>query len=205
LANDGAKGTIKPGMIKYVDVNGDGQISGDDRTIIGNPTPDFTFGFNPSLSYKKLSVSMTIFGSYGAELMNMNRWMVGSNHANTTYNSLKDAYLGRWNGEGTSNLYPRLTTNNVRLQQRFPDWIVEDASFVRLQNITVGYTFQLPKRFKLGGIKAFITGTNLVTITNYTGYDPNVNSFGQNSLTNGIDLGTLPQARSFSLGATLSL
>lgn len=148
---------------------------------------------------------MTIFGSYGAELMNMNRWMVGSNHANTTYNSLKDAYLGRWNGEGTSNLYPRLTTNNVRLQQRFPDWIVEDASFVRLQNITVGYTFQLPKRFKLGGIKAFITGTNLVTITNYTGYDPNVNSFGQNSLTNGIDLGTLPQARSFSLGATLSL
>jgi TonB-linked SusC/RagA family outer membrane protein len=205
LANDAAKATISPGMIKYVDIDGDGQISGADRTTIGNATPDFNFGFNPSLSYKKLSVSMTIFGSYGGELINLNRWMVGSNHANTAFNSLKDAYLGRWNGEGTSNLYPKLTTNAVRLQQRVPDWMVEDASFVRLQNINIGYTFALPKRFKLGGLRVFVTGTNLLTITNYTGYDPNVNSFGQTALNYGVDLGTLPQARTFSAGATLSL
>lgn len=204
LANDAARSTIKPGMIKYVDVNGDGQITGDDKTFIGNPTPDFTFGFNAGISYKALSLRMTILGSYGGELLNLNRWMVGSNHANTTFNSFTDAYLGRWHGEGTSNLYPRLTTNAVRLQQRLPDWMVEDASFVRLQNVTVGYDFKLPEAWKLGSIKLFVTGTNLLTITNYSGYDPNVNSFGQNSLNNGLDLGTLPQPRSYSAGATLT-
>ncbi|HEY0770646.1 MAG TPA: TonB-dependent receptor, partial [Sphingobacteriaceae bacterium] len=195
---------IRPGMIKYVDINGDGQISGDDRTIIGNPTPDFTYGFNTSLEYKRFSASMVIFGSYGGELFNLNRWMVGSNHSNTAYNSFKDSYLGRWHGEGTSNLYPRLTTESVRLQQRMPDWMVEDASFVRLQNLTLGYSFNLPKRLNMGTLKLFATGTNLLTITKYTGYDPNVNSFGQSSLNNGLDLGTLPQARSFSGGLTLT-
>ncbi|OAQ40334.1 hypothetical protein A5893_05115 [Pedobacter psychrophilus] len=204
LANDNGRSLIRPGMIKYLDLNNDGQISGDDRTIIGNPTPDFTFGFNPSISYKKLTASMTIFGSYGGELLNLNRWMVGSNHANTTYNSLRDSYEGRWYGEGTSNLYPRLTTDAVRLQQRFPDWMVEDASFVRLQNLTFGYNFKTPQSLKISSLRVFLTGTNLFTITNYSGYDPNVNSFGQSSIDNGIDLGTLPQARSFSAGFQLT-
>lgn len=204
LANDAARASVSPGMIKYLDINGDGQITGDDKTIIGNPSPDFTYGFNTNLSYKKFTASVNVFGSYGGELLNLNRWMVGSNHSNTTYNSLRDAYEGRWRGEGTSNLYPRLTTKTVRLQQRLPDWMVEDATFIRLQNVTLAYSFDLPKALKMGQIKAFITGTNLLTITNYTGYDPNVNSFGQSSLNNGLDLGTLPQARSFSGGLTLT-
>jgi hypothetical protein len=203
-ASPTARETVQPGMIKYVDINGDGQITGEDKTVLGNPSPDFTYGFNFNLGYKALSVAMTIFGSYGGELLNLNRWMVGSNHANTTYNSFKDSYEGRWHGEGTSNLYPKLTTETSRLQQRFPDWMAEDASFVRLQNLTIGYNFDLPKQWKLGTLKAFLTGTNLVTLTKYTGYDPNVNSFGQNSLNNGLDLGTLPQARSYSAGFTLS-
>lgn len=203
LVNANRQG-VHPGMIKYTDTNGDGQISGDDRTIIGNPTPDFTYGFNTNLEYKSFSASMVIFGSYGGELFNLNRWMVGSNHSNTAYNSFKDSYLGRWHGEGTSNLYPQLTTEAVRLQQRMPDWMVEDASFVRLQNLTLGYSFNLPKRLNVGALKVFVTGTNLLTITKYSGYDPNVNSFGQSSLNNGLDLGTLPQARSFSGGLTLT-
>ena len=206
LANDIAgRAALQPGMVKYVDINNDGKISGDDKTIIGDPSPDFTYGFNTSLSYKKFSASVNIFGSYGGQLLNLNRWMVGSNHANTTYNLLTDAYEGRWHGEGSSNLYPKLTTEAVRLQQRLPDWMVEDASFVRLQNVTLGYSFKLPSRLKMESVKVFVTGTNLLTITNYTGYDPNVNSFGQTSLNNGLDLGTLPQARSFSAGLTLSL
>lgn len=202
--NATARSVIKPGMIKYVDVSGDGQISGADQMIIGNPTPDFTFGFNSNVAYKKFSASINIFGSQGGELLNLNRWMVGSNHTNANYNSLRDAYEGRWRGEGTSNLYPRLTNTAVRLQQRFPDWMVEDASFLRLQNVTLGYDFSLPARLKMGILKVFATGTNLVTLTKYTGYDPNVSSFGQSSLNNGLDLGTLPQARSFSGGVTLT-
>lgn len=203
LANDNAKANIKPGMIKYVDLNGDGQISDADKTVIGDAMPDFTYGFSADFTYKRFSASMTFLGSYGAQLLNLNRWVVGSGHANTVNNMMLDAYLGRWHGEGTSNLYPALTTNTVRLQQRFPDWMVEDASFLRLQNITLGYTVPLPKKFRLGDLKVSVTGTNLFTITKYTGYDPNVNSFGYNSLNNGIDLGTLGQARSYS--ATIKL
>lgn len=204
VSKDAARAAIKPGMIKYVDVTGDGQISGEDRTIIGNPSPDFTYGVNANLSYKRFTASINIFGSYGGELLNLNRWMVGSNHTNASYNSFQDAYDGRWHGEGTSNLYPRLTAAATRLQQRLPDWMSEDASFVRLQNLTLGYNFDLPKQWKMGKLKAFITGTNLITITEYSGYDPNVNSFGQSSLNNGLDLGTLPQSRSYSAGLTLT-
>src|SRR5690606_17102228 len=96
-----------------------------------------------------------------------------------------------------------LTTNTVRLQQRFPDWMVEDASFVRLQNLTLGYLIALPAKLKLGDVKVSVTGTNLFTLTKYTGYDPNINAFGYNSLNNGIDLGTLGQARSFSVALKL--
>ena len=203
LAN-ASRADVQPGMIKYVDVNGDGQITGDDRTIIGSPIPDFTYGFNASLTWKNFSATTTIFGSYGGQLLNLNRWMVGSNHANNTFNHFKDAYYGRWHGEGTSNRYPKLTTNNVRLQQRFPDWMAEDASFIRLQNLTLGYNFMLPRRLKGATLKVFLTGTNLLTLTKYSGYDPHVNSFGQNSLNNGLDMGTLPQARSYSAGVTLT-
>jgi TonB-linked SusC/RagA family outer membrane protein len=204
LGNDPGRSTIQPGMIKYVDINGDGQITGDDRGIIGNPSPDFTYGFNSNIGYKRFSATLNIFGSHGGQLLNLNRWMVGSNHSNTTYNSFQDSYFGRWHGEGTSNLYPKLTTEAVRLQQRFPDWMVEDASFIRLQNLTLGYDFKLPEDFKVGGLKVFLTGTNLLTLTNYSGYDPNVNSFGQTSLNNGIDLGTLPQSRSYSAGVQVT-
>ncbi|TZF85503.1 TonB-dependent receptor (plasmid) [Pedobacter sp. BS3] len=200
LANDPVKGTIRPGMIRYVDVNGDGQISDDDKTVIGKATPDFTYGFTTNFTWKKFSASMTCFGSYGAQLLNMNRWMIGANTANVGGNSLRDAYLGRWKGEGTSNLYPALTADAVRLQGRFPDWMVEDASFFRIQNITLGYTLNTSKVLNISKIKVFVTGTNLLTLTKYTGYDPNVNSFGQSSLNNGIDIATLPQARSLSAG-----
>ena len=203
LANDNARNSIRPGMVKYVDVNGDGQITDADKSVIGDAMPDFTYGFSTDFSYKRFSVSMTLFGSHGAQLMNMNRWIAGAGHANTGHNQMRDAYEGRWFGEGTSNLYPALTVSNVRLQQRYPDWMVEDASFLRLQNLTLGYTLSLPEKLKMGDVKISVTGTNLFTLTKYSGYDPNINAFGYSSLNNGIDLGTLGQSR--SLSATIKL
>jgi len=186
-----------------VDLNGDGQISDADKTVIGDAMPDFTYGFTADFTAGKFSATMTFFGSQGAQLINMNRWLLASGHANTSHNYMRDAYEGRWFGEGTSNLYPALTLNTVRLQQRFPDWMVEDASFLRLQNVTLGYLISMPQKFKLGDVKVSVTGTNLFTVTRYTGYDPNINAFGYNSLNNGIDLGTLGQARSFSASLKL--
>jgi hypothetical protein len=117
---------------------------------------------------------------------------------------LQSAWDGRWHGEGTSNVLPKATTTTVRLNQRFPNWLVEDASFVRLQSVNLGYRFNLPRGSAINSFKVFVSGTNLVTITKYTGYDPNVNAFGQNSLNSGVDMGTLPQPRTFSAGLELT-
>ncbi|WP_343701212.1 TonB-dependent receptor [Chitinophaga sp.] len=196
--------TAKPGDVKWVDVSGDGQITDADKTIIGNPNPDFTYGFNMGFSYKGFSLNMSVFGSHGNELLNINRWIVGGGSTNGNYNLMQDRWDGRWHGEGTSNLYPKVTTNPVRLNQRFPDWMVEDASFIRLQSLTLAYNFTMPRRSPLSALRVFASGTNLITITKYTGYDPNVNSFGHNSLNSGVDFGTLPQPRTVSAGLEVS-
>ncbi|MEJ7830928.1 MAG: hypothetical protein WKF91_22170, partial [Segetibacter sp.] len=125
------------------------------------------------------------------------------NNTTGNYNLFQDAWDGRWHGEGTSNLYPRVTTNPVRLKQRFPDWMVEKASFIRLQSVTLGYNFNM-RNSKISSLRFFATGTNLITITPYSGYDPNINAFGQNSINSGVDFGTLPQARTFSTGLEVS-
>ncbi len=204
IAKDPAAGASKPGDVRWVDLNGDNQITDADKTIIGNPSADFTYGFNGNLSYKRLSLSFSVFGSHGAELLNITRWIVGGNNTTGNYNLFQDAWDGRWHGEGTSNLYPKVTTNNVRLNQRFPDWMVEDASFVRLQSLNIGYSFNLSAASKISAFKVFLSGTNLITITKYTGYDPNVNAFGHNSLNSGADFGTLPQPRTFSAGLEIT-
>ncbi|MGV3541320.1 MAG: hypothetical protein ACO1OQ_16005, partial [Rufibacter sp.] len=200
LGNDNAKSTYKPGDVKWVDYNGDGQITDADKTIIGNPSPDFTYGFNANLTYKRFTLGINVFGSYGNDLINLTRWVVGINNTTGGYNLLQSAYDGRWRGEGTSNTLPKVTDNSVRLYQRMPDWLVEDASFVRLQSVNLGYTFFLPKWAQIKSIRAFVSGTNLYTWTKYSGYDPNINAFGHLALNRGVDLGTMGQPRTFSTG-----
>ncbi|AKQ46185.1 hypothetical protein TH63_12025 [Rufibacter radiotolerans] len=200
LANDNTRPTYKPGDVKWVDFNGDGQINSSDKTIIGNPSADFTYGFNANYSYKRFTLGINVFGSYGNELINLTRWVVGINNTTGNYNLLQSAYDGRWRGEGTSNQMPRVTTNGVRLYQRVPDWLVEDASFVRLQSVNIGYVFNMPKNPIVRSVRAFVSGTNLYTWTKYSGYDPNINAFGHLALNRGVDLGTMGQPRTFSTG-----
>jgi TonB-dependent starch-binding outer membrane protein SusC len=204
IAKDRAAGTSKPGDVRWVDVNNDGQITDADKTIIGDPSAKFTYGLNGNASYKNFSLSFSIFGSQGAQLLNVTRWIVGVNNTNGNWNLLQSAWDGRWHGEGTSNVLPKATTSTVRLNQRFPDFLVEDASFVRLQSVNLGYRFNLPRGSAINSLKAFVSGTNLITITKYSGYDPNVNAFGQSSLNSGVDMGTLPQPRTFSAGLELT-
>jgi hypothetical protein len=167
---------------------------------IGNPSPDFTYGFNANFTYRRFTFGVSVFGTHGNELINLTRWIVGINNTTGNYNLLQSAWDGRWHGEGTSNELPRATTNPTRLNQRMPDWLVEDASFLRLQNVNLGYIFHLPKGILVRTVRAFVSGTNLFTWTKYSGYDPNVNAFGHLSLNRGVDLGTMPQARTYSAG-----
>ena len=196
--------TAKPGDVRWVDTNNDGRITDLDRVDIGNPLPDFTYGFNTNLSYRAFSFSMVAMGSHGNKMINLNNWIIGANNANGNFNSSRAAYEGRWTGEGTSNKYPRVTQSPTRLNQRLPDWMVEDASFFRIQSVTVGYTFGLAPLVKSGKMKAFLSTTNLLTLTRYSGYDPNTNAFGNSVLNSGVDFGTLPQPRTFSAGLELT-
>ncbi|TQM51630.1 TonB-linked SusC/RagA family outer membrane protein [Arcticibacter tournemirensis] len=204
IANDPAKSTYRPGDVRFKDINGDGKIDENDKTIVGKPNPDFSIGFGSNVSYKRWNFAFTFIGSFGNELINLNQWLIGSLTNLGTYNVSMDAWNNRWRGEGTSNKYPRANRDAARFGNRFPDYMIEDASFVRLQNVNVGYTFKMDRIAKGSTIKTYVSGTNLFTITNYSGYDPSINSQGHFALMSGVDYGTLPQARTFSLGLILS-
>lgn len=185
-----------PGDIRYVDVNGDGVINTDDRTNIGNPIPAVTMGLNLSLKYKGFDFIAYAFASIGNEMVR--------NYERTQPNVNKLSYtLDRWTGTGTGNTVPRVTTaatsNNV-----FSDFYVEDASFLRLQNIQLGYTFptELTDKIKIGSLRLYTSISNLFTLTNYTGYDPAASSGAP--IGGGFDSGFYPAARTYTFGLNLN-
>ena len=195
--------TAKPGDFKFVDLNNDNSITAEDREIIGNPAPDYIFGLTNNFSYKNFSLSFFIQGSIGNDIINLNRYRLdGLNRTNT--NVSQEAYNNRWTGEGTSNYYPRVSGSSSYFNGRFADFIVEDGSYVRLKNVNLSYA--LPKSLGVKWLKnasVFVTATNLITITDYSGYDPEVNADFDSGLTQGVDNGTYPQFRTFSTGINL--
>jgi TonB-linked SusC/RagA family outer membrane protein len=185
-----------PGDIRFVDVNGDGVLNANDRTNIGNPIPEVTMGLNLNLNYKNLDFVAYAFASLGNDMVrNYERTLSDVNRLNYV--------LDRWTGEGTSNTVPRVTTaatsNNV-----FSDYFVEDASYVRIQNIQLGYT--LPQSFldKAGFTKIRLyTGiNNLYTFTKYRGYDPGASSGAP--IGGGIDFGFYPVPRTYIVGLNVN-
>lgn len=186
-----------PGDVRFVDVNGDGQITSDDRTNIGNGTPDWTFGLNFNAAWKGFDFNIFFQGVSGADVFD------------ATYRS--DVYsgnyprwmLGRWTGEGTSNKYPRLALGHATNWQ-VSDLYVHDGSYLRIKNLTLGYTLptNLTKKFFVSRLRFYVMAENLVTWTKYHGFDPEISS-GATSL--GIDRGVYPQARTWTVGVNLSL
>lgn len=194
---------------KFLDISGpdgvkDNKITTDDMTIMGNPYPKFTYGLTNDLAFKGLSLSVFIMGSQGNDILNMYRIQtdaltVTTNPPNTT----REVYNNRWTGPGTSNKYPKPLFVNNRFYQRPNNTIVEDGSFIKLKTVTLSY--ELPARMIKGiqKLRVYVTGTNLFVITKYTGFDPEINSYGFNSMAQGFDLGSMPQIRSYSAGVTL--
>jgi TonB-dependent starch-binding outer membrane protein SusC len=188
----------KPGDVRFVDVNGDGRITPDDRTMIGKPTPDWTLGFNANFEYKQFDLAFLLTGTYGNDIFN------GMHRQDLPNTNRTIAILDRWTGEGTSNTIPRFTFLDVNNNYRISDLYVEDGSYLRLKNIQIGYT--IPRSF-LNRIKAntwrfYISAENLFTLTNYTGTDPEIGALSSFDI--GIDRGVYPQARTFRLGTTIS-
>ena len=189
-------GTVNPGDIKYKDINGDGKITTDDRTQIGNPTPDFMYGGSISLAYKGFDLGIDVQGVYGNEIYRA--WNQGT-FADFNY---LEGRAGRWNGVGSSNWEPILHTGRANNYQNSSYWI-EDGSFFRIRNVQLGYTFskQLLSKAKIKSLRIYINGQNIGTFANSTGYTPEI---GGSATGFGIDNGTYPVPAIYTFGLNLN-
>ena len=189
----------QPGDLIWVDMNDDGTIDDKDRTKIGNPYPDVTVGLNLGLTYKDFDFNMFLYGAFGQDIFN------GTRRYDLPMSNWNASVLDRWIGEGTSNSHPRVTINDPNQNYfKVSDFYVEDGSFLRLKNITLGYT--LPEKYsqkvKISKLRIYASAINLFTFTNYSGFDPEIGAKG--ALDVGIDRNIYPQPRTFLFGVNLS-
>ncbi|MCW3112834.1 MAG: SusC/RagA family TonB-linked outer membrane protein [Segetibacter sp.] len=194
------------GAIKYKDLDGKAGITNADRTIIGDPNPDFIYNVNSRTSFKNLELNFSIQGVQGNDIFNVNKTAV----ANSFYfgeNQLSDVYNNHWTASkpDPNAKYPKLSTKTVFSAS---DRFVEDGSFLRLKNIQLGYNIQ-PSKLGVRWIKNFqlyVSGQNLLTATKYSWYDPEINTRGgSNSFSNGIDNAGYPNAKTYTVGARMTL
>ncbi len=208
-----SNGTPSPGDIRFVDVNGDGQVNAEDRTYLGSPFPKFFYGFNFNSGYKGFDFSVNFRGVGNKQIYNGARQslegLTGSNNFSTQV-------LSRWTGEGTTNssLSPRLAVGDPNSNNRYSDRWIEDAGYLRIQNIQLGYSLSQEKLKSwtndfVSNMRVYVGAQNLATFTKYTGYDPEVGrtqSFqkGEFTLATGQDGGASPLPRIVQLGLSLT-
>ena len=186
----------QPGDVRFVDVNGDGKISADDRTNIGNGTPKWTFGFNLGAEWKGFDFNLFLQGVTG------NKVFDATYRTDVYSGNFPSWMLSRWTGEGTSNKYPILKAGDATNWQ-VSDLYICDGSYLRVKNISLGYTLpkNLTQKLSISCLRFYVMAENLITWTKYWGFDPEISS-GGTSL--GVDRGIYPQARTYTIGFNLS-
>ncbi len=187
-----------PGDVRFVDVNEDGIINDDDRTMIGNPTPDWILGFNASIEYKGFDLSMLINGAYGHDIFN------GMQRRDLRYTNQSTDILNRWTGEGTSSDLPRFSWSDPNNNNRISDLYIENGGFLRIKNLQIGYVLPATLLEKIGATnwRFYVSAENLLTFTNYSGADPEIGAMSSTDI--GIDRGIYPQARTFRVGTSIT-
>ena len=195
---------VKPGDVKYVDVNHDGVINASDKVDLGNGLPKYTFGFNFNLAWKGFDLSANFTGAAGFQIAQSYR-NPDSSQANYSRRILK-----RWTGEGTSNEIPRVTYGDVG-NWLFSDLYLQDGDYIRLQNLTMGYDFKKLISWKgLSKMRLYFQVQNLFTLTKYDGMDPEIGSFNgtdgnsSDAWVSGVDMGYYPHPRTFIVGLNLA-
>ena len=193
-----------PGDVRYVDQNGDGVIDILDRTFIGNPNPDFVYGFNLNFKLKGFTADFLFNGVFGNDIANGN--LIKLNNAEGLATNISpNAYNNAWRPEAQSNIYPRLNYDVTAYQAiGISDRIIEDGSFLRLNNVTVSYDIPVEKSLLMDRVNVYIAGKNLVTWTDYSGYNPEVSSFLNNGLINGVDWNGPRNAKTILLGLNIN-
>ncbi|GAB3262179.1 TonB-dependent receptor [Larkinella harenae] len=197
-----AQKTAKPGDRRYVDQNGDGVINASDRAILGYAQPKLFGGLTNTFSYKGVELSIFMQGTYGNSIFNINRFeqesLTGVSNQSTTT-------LDRWTPTNPSNEVPR--ANAVGNAYVISSRQIEDGSYLRVKNVNLSYTLpsELVKKAKLYNVKVYVSAQNWITFTKYTGFDPEVNRFGQNTLSQGTDYGSYPGNKMILVGLNIGL
>jgi hypothetical protein len=188
------------GDLKFKDLDNNGRITTSDKTYIGDPNPDFTWGMTNNVSFKNFNLSIFFQGSQGNDIYNASRY-----ETEGMYNGQNQSteVIRRWRIPGQITDMPRASksTDNLRASTRF----VEDGSYLRLKNLTLSYNVEAPilKKWKIARLQPYFTAQNLFTITNYKGFDPEVNQYGGSSTVQGVDWGTYPQVKTFIFGLNI--
>ncbi|MHA8065751.1 SusC/RagA family TonB-linked outer membrane protein [Aquirufa sp. ROCK2-A2] len=196
-------GYTRAGVFKFKDVNGDGKISAADKTIIGNPHPDFTYGLNVNLGYKNWDLTVFAQGVQGNEIFNYLKYWTDFNTFQG--NRSKDMLYNSWKKEGDVAQLPRLNSNDT-FSQQISNYFVEDGSYMRLKNIQLTYNVPstILKKIKLSSAQIYVQGQNLFTFSKYKGLDPDINirnsGADNQDIHMGIDEGSFPVAKSYNIG-----
>jgi TonB-linked SusC/RagA family outer membrane protein len=203
VPNNGiTRSSIRPGDIKYADLNGDNVVDNSDRKIIGNPNPKFIGGFSNNFTFKGFDLNVFLQFSYGNDILNANRIIFEGGALKPGLNQFA-SYANRWTPDNPTNDLYRVGGQGPRV---YSTRIVEDGSYMRLKTVNLGYTFPAPlaRRAHLQSLRVYAAAQNLLTWTNYTGNDPEVSAYG-GALTPGFDFSVYPRARTFTLGLNFSL
>ena len=189
----------KPGDLIFVDVNGDGVISSDDRTMIGDPNPDFTAGLNFWMAYKGFDFNVSGYGAFGQQIAKSYRSFADSQRDNFTTD-----VFNTWQGEGTSNKLPILTYGSNRNWQNISDIYIENGDYFKISNVTLGYDFRRLINMKyISKARLYVSAQNLLTITGYSGMDPEMGKGTDDDWASGIDVGFYPSSRIFLIGVNI--
>ncbi|UPZ16535.1 SusC/RagA family TonB-linked outer membrane protein [Flavobacterium humidisoli] len=199
----GVQPNAVPGDVRFVDLNGDGQIDANDKTQIGDPNPDINYGVNLELSYKAFDLSINTYGTAGGQNV------FGIHDYTRAYTNNTTDVLNRWTSEGTSNTVPRVTygTDDNGNYTKFSDLYIQDSDFFRIKNATIGcdLTKLTTKLSFFSKFRLYVAGNNIYTFTKYKGMDPEI-GFGNvnQSWAKGIDVGYYPQPRTYMMGLNVN-
>ncbi|MCU4174409.1 SusC/RagA family TonB-linked outer membrane protein [Carboxylicivirga sp. N1Y90] len=188
------------GDVIFVDQNGDGNIDDTDKTIIGDPNPDFIYGFNLNVQYKRFTLSVLFEGVYGNDIINAYDMELAYAEGNNK-NILSDAYELAWRPDAPSNTYPRV---GYSLNEYLSDRIVEDGSYFRLNNLTLGYDVPMKWTNSIANARFYTSMRNVFTITNYSGYNPQVTSFLNDGSIMGVDWVGTPNTKTILVGLNIT-
>ena len=212
---------VWPGDVKFRDRNNDNVIDDKDQTVIGDPNPDLTFGFTNTFNYRDFDLNLVLTGAIGGDILNFTRYKTESltslwdNQASSVLDRAKYGYYdGNSANQSADNVYivnsdaeiPRFNNLNINKNDRMSSRYIEDGSYLRIQNLSIGYTLprELTRKALINSVRVYFNVQNLYTFTKYKGYDPEIGAFNQSSLMQNVDMGRYPTPRTYTLGLTLN-